>query len=57
MNYSQPLDGTNWLAMGLLQGMKGQTITLILQFTHVGSIRRVYIREVVRKECLNMRKK
>jgi|GEM_PF-1982111 len=57
MNYSQPLDGTNWLAMGLLQGMKGQTITLILQFTHVGSIRRVYIREVLRMDCLNMRKK
>jgi hypothetical protein len=24
---------------------------------HVGSIRRVYIREVLRMDCLNMRKK
>ncbi len=57
MNYSRPLDGNRCPAVPLLEEIKGQRITLILQFMHVGSIRRVYIREVLRMDCLNMRKK
>ncbi len=57
MNYSRPLDGNRCPAAPLLEEIKGQRITLILQFMHVGSIRRVYIREVLRMDCLNMRKK
>lgn len=57
MNYSRHLDGINWFAVTLLYEKKGQSITLFLQFMHVSSIRCVYIREVLRMDCLNMRKK